>query len=105
MLQGMEVCFFSLSNEIYFKCEKEKESLCIPFTCTYPTLSHSSYPFLDWKPVLGTYANSADPVQTSQNMTSDQGLHCLRPRISKQNTIKERKRPPISLKLQMDLPR
>ena len=27
-------------------------------------------------PLLGTYVNSADPVQMVQNVLSDQGLHC-----------------------------
>ena len=34
-------------------------------------------PFKDYKPALGTYANSADPVQTLHNAASDQGLLCL----------------------------
>ena len=34
-------------------------------------------PFLDWIPILGTYANSKDPVQMPQDAASDQGLYCL----------------------------
>ena len=34
------------------------------------------------------YANSADPVQTSENVASNQGQHCLFTAISMQNTIK-----------------
>ena len=30
-----------------------------------------------FKPVKGSYANSADPDQTPHNVASDQGLHCL----------------------------
>ena len=34
-------------------------------------------PILDRIPILGTYANSADPVQMPQDTASDQGLLCL----------------------------
>ena len=34
-------------------------------------------PFLDQMPILGFYANSADPVQMPLNVVSDQGLHCM----------------------------
>ena len=37
---------------------------------------------LDRIPALGTYANSADPVQFLQS------LHCLHSEISVQNTVK-----------------
>ena len=37
---------------------------------------------------MGTYANSADPVQTPQYAASDQGLRCLLTRVSMQNTVK-----------------
>ena len=33
------------------------------------------YPFSDRIPVLGTYENSAESVQTPQNAASDQDLH------------------------------
>ena len=50
------------------------------------------YPFTltlsDQIPLLGYFANSADPVQTPQMAASDQGLHCLLIGISMQNTIK-----------------
>ena len=36
---------------------------------------------------LGTYANSADPVQKTQKAVSDQGQHCLHTGMM-QNTIK-----------------
>ena len=32
---------------------------------------------LEQIPILGYYANSADPVQMPPNVASDQGLHCL----------------------------
>ena len=38
--------------------------------------------------ILGTYANSADPVQMPQNVASELGLHCLLTGISMQNTVK-----------------
>ena len=38
--------------------------------------------------ILGTYANSADPVQMPQNVVSELGLHCLLTGISMQNTVK-----------------
>ena len=37
---------------------------------------------------MGYYANSAGLVQTPLNAASDQGLHCLQPKISIENTVK-----------------
>ena len=37
------------------------------------------------KTCLGTYTNSADPVQVLQNAASDQGQHCLLTGITMQN--------------------
>ena len=37
------------------------------------TRNHHLNP-LDWIPVLGTYANSVDPVQMPQHVESDKGL-------------------------------
>ena len=37
----------------------------------------SSLTFLNQNPVLGYYANSADPVQMLPNAASDQDLHCF----------------------------
>ena len=37
---------------------------------------------------MGTFANRADPVQTSQNAASDYGLYCLITGISMQNKVK-----------------
>lgn len=33
--------------------------------------------YIPQKPILETYANSADPVQKLQNAAFDQGEHCL----------------------------
>ena len=44
-------------------------------------------------PILGYYANSADPDQTLQNAVSVQGLHCLLTETSTENTVKV-KNPP-----------
>ena len=43
--------------------------------------------FLDQMPVLGAYADSAGAVQTSQNVVSFQGLHCLFTGISTENKV------------------
>ena len=43
------------------------------------------YFFFDQIPVLGTYANIADPVQMPQNVASYQGIHCLLTGISMEN--------------------
>ena len=40
---------------------------------------------LDQIPILGYYANSADPVQMPQNMVSDQCKHCLQ--TGQQSTV------------------
>ena len=45
-------------------------------------------PILDQIPVLGYFANSADPVQTPPYAASDQGLHCLLTEISMENAVK-----------------
>ena len=45
-------------------------------------------PFSGQIPVFGYYADSADPVQSQQNVASDQGLHCLLTGISMLNTVK-----------------
>ena len=45
-------------------------------------------PFLDQRPVLGYYENTADPVQTPPNAASDQGLHCLLTDIAMGNAVK-----------------
>ena len=45
-------------------------------------------PFLDQTPLLGYFANSADPVQMPQNVASDKGLHSLLKGISMQNMVK-----------------
>ena len=42
----------------------------------------------NWKPVLGSYANSVDPAQIPQNAASDQGIRCLLAGISWENTLK-----------------
>ena len=49
-------------------------------------------PFSDQRP-LGYYANNADPVQLLQNVTSNQGLHCLFTGNAMQYTIKNEKHP------------
>ena len=46
-----------------------------------------SPPFFRPKTRLGTHANSTDPVQTPQNVASDQGLYCLLTGISMQDMI------------------
>ena len=44
----------------------------IPFGLALDQITH-----LWQRPVKGAKANSVDPDQTSQNVASDQGLHCL----------------------------
>ena len=44
-------------------------------------------PFFRQIPVLGYYANSADPVQMPPNGASYQGLHCLLAEISMENAV------------------
>ena len=34
-------------------------------------------PVVTWKPVKGSWTNSADPDQTPHIVASDQSLHCL----------------------------
>ena len=41
-------------------------------------------------PILGSYANSADPVQMPQNAASELGLHCLLTGISMQKHSKRK---------------
>ena len=41
------------------------------------------YPLETGSPYLGTYPNSADPVQTPRTSASDHGLQCLLSGISK----------------------
>ena len=48
--------------------------------------------FSDQIPLLGYYANSADPVQTPQKAASEQGQHCFLTGISVQNAIKNREK-------------
>ena len=43
-------------------------------------------PFHDWKPVLETYADTADLVHMPRSVASGQGLHCLLSEISMQDT-------------------
>lgn len=47
-------------------------------------------PFLDWKSVLGAYANNVDPIHMPWNTASDQGHDCLLAGISMQGTIQVR---------------
>ena len=42
---------------------------------------------VNWKPVKGSYANSADPHQMPHNVVSDQDLNCLLIRFSIKNRI------------------
>ena len=59
-------------------------------------------PFHDWNPILRTDANSLAPVQTPQNVASDQGLHCLLTGNSCQITVKNKNTKQKHLKLEMD---
>ena len=52
--------------------------------------------------VLEYYTNNADLVQTPQDAASDQGPHCLLTEISMENTIKMKKNPQETLKLEMN---
>ena len=45
-------------------------------------------PFSDQIPIMGTHANSANPVQMPQNLASDQDLPCLLTEISMQMSVK-----------------
>ena len=46
---------------------------------------------LTWKPVMGSWTNSADPDQTPHNVASDQGLHCLPTGFSIKSRVKATK--------------
>ena len=46
-----------------------------------------------WKPIKGSYANSADSDQMPHSVASDQGLHCLLTGFSIKNKIKATNRP------------
>ena len=63
-----------------------ENSFTISAIGSYIHLTHISLASHFW-----TQANSADPDQTPQNATSDQGLHCLLTGISIRNRIKLKK--------------
>ena len=62
-----------------------RTTLAIQFTVNGPNhthlptfpFPHRINPFLYWKPIKGSLANSADPDQMPHNVVAGQGLHCL----------------------------
>ena len=57
------------------------------------TLMSCFNPYKPNIPFFGTYVNSADPDQMSQNAASDQGLHCLLTGMSIRNRLKMKSTP------------
>ena len=63
------------------KCDKVKRIL-ISFNCFSEYIINSKYSctstqYINWKPLIGYFANSEDPHEMPHNAAFHQGLHCL----------------------------